>query len=314
VVVSNAGGGLPLLELLSRHTALELGNAGYRTTLLAGKEVNPEPMRRLLPSADVFIWEGHYRTLVDDFGFAGWTEPLPPSLLFLQSCLALNEREVEPLLARGAVAVVGSSTRIYSATGGAFTLAYFDALLYDERTLGGSLRQAKNFLLAYALLKEKRLGDEAPLTGANLRSARTFTLWGDPTLRLPRARVPWPEGAPRQAKGELPAVRHRMEGRDLLIQVPERAYSRQTVGRYQARLWPNGRLAGLIRPEGDSRRLVPLVFAEVPLAGARPGKPPVLRTRLPGSRWVFCWDDRRAVGYLLVLPREGERDIRFRVG
>ena len=56
------------------------------------------------------------------------------------------------------MAVVGSSTRIYSATGGAFTLAYFDALLYDGQSLGGALRQAKNFLLVYALLKEKLSG------------------------------------------------------------------------------------------------------------------------------------------------------------
>ena len=54
--------------------------------------------------------------------------------------------------------MVGSSTRTYSGSGGAFSLAFFNALLYDGQSLGGSLRQAKNFLLAYALLKEKRLG------------------------------------------------------------------------------------------------------------------------------------------------------------
>src|SRR5262249_8904388 len=82
--------------------------------------------------------------------------------------------------------------RVYSGTGGAYSLCFFDALLYDDQTLGGALRQGKNFLLAYALLKEKRLGTDARLTGANVRSAWAFALWGDPTLRLPR-----PQQAPR---------------------------------------------------------------------------------------------------------------------
>ena len=99
---SNSGGGLPLLEVMSRHTAQELTAAGYRTTLLTGKGVEPGPIRKALPSADLFIWEGHYKTLTEEFGFGDWTEPLPP-LLFLQTCLALNEKETAPLLTRGAV-------------------------------------------------------------------------------------------------------------------------------------------------------------------------------------------------------------------
>ena len=101
---------------------------------------------------------------------------------------------------RGAVAVVGSSTRTYSGTGGAFSLAFFDATLYDDQSLGGSLRQAKNFLLAWSLLKQKRLGESAKLAGANVRSAWAFTLWGDPTLKLPKPDLPrdtLPGGAPR---------------------------------------------------------------------------------------------------------------------
>src|SRR5207249_3939136 len=97
-----------------------------------------------------------------------------------------NPAEAQPLMQRGAVALVGSSTRTYSGTGGAFTLAFFDAALYEDQTLGASLRQSKNFLLSYSLLKQKRLGDRSKLTGANVRSAWAFTLWGDPTLKLPR--------------------------------------------------------------------------------------------------------------------------------
>ena len=62
-----------------------------------------------------------------------------PALVFLQSCLALNEKEALPLFERGAVAIVGSPTRNYSGSGGAFALAFFDAMLYDGRSLGGAM-------------------------------------------------------------------------------------------------------------------------------------------------------------------------------
>src|SRR5262249_16318122 len=65
---------------------------------------------------------------------------------------------------------------------------FVNGLAYEGLTVGESLRQAKNFLLAYALLKEKRLGKDAKRTGANVRAAWAFSLWGDPTLRLPRPR------------------------------------------------------------------------------------------------------------------------------
>src|SRR5262249_7813661 len=54
MVVSNPGGGLPLLETFSRHTAKELRNRGYQTTTLFGKEVAKEEVRRQLPEQDIF--------------------------------------------------------------------------------------------------------------------------------------------------------------------------------------------------------------------------------------------------------------------
>jgi hypothetical protein len=123
LVASNPGGGLPLLETFTRTTAQELRNAGYTVTARFEKQVNAQELRRLLPEHDVFLWEGHYKTLVEHYGLPGWTEPLPPGLVFLQSCLALHEAVALPLVDRGAIAVAGSSTRIYAATGGAFSLA-----------------------------------------------------------------------------------------------------------------------------------------------------------------------------------------------
>src|SRR5581483_6114800 len=251
----------------------------YDTTALFENEVKADDLRRLLPEADIFLWEGHYRTMVDDFKLPTWNEPLRPSLVFLQSCLALNEAETQPLFRRGAVALVGSSTRTYSGTGGAFTLAFFDAVMYEDQSLGGALRQGKNFLLAYSLLKQKRLGEKAKLAGANERSSWAFTLWGDPTLKLPRP------DAPRDA---LPAVRHQVKDDTIIVTRPADMYDRINTEKHTARNWPNGRLAGLVtRPDEDDRQLVPFLFAEVRLSPPAPGRVPKLQSQVRASNYVF---------------------------
>jgi hypothetical protein len=305
LVVSNASGGLPLLEAFSRNTTNELSNAGYQTMALFGDDVNKDVLRQRLPDHDIFLWEGHHNTLIKDYGFPTWTEPLPPSFVFLQSCLALTETKVQPLLRRGSVGVVGSSTRIYSASGGAFALAYFDALVYEHQSLGGALRQAKNFLQAYARLKEKRLGKHAKLSGANLRTSWAFTLWGDPTLRLPR---------PEPAAEARAAVRHRVQGNTIVVTLPDEPHDRVVTGNFRTEMPPNARLAGLVRKTEGGRHLVPIIFAEVALPQAPPGKAPRLHSRLPSSCWVFSWDDRRRCGYLLAIPRPKDpRELHFHV-
>jgi hypothetical protein len=292
--------------MFSRNTARELKNCGFETTSLFGNQVTKDDVRRLLPENEIFLWEGHHSTLVKDYEMPTWTEPLPPSLAFLQSCLALEEPKAQPLLERGAVAVVGTSTRTYSATGGGFSLAYFNALLYDGQSLGGSLRQAKNFLLAYTLLKEKRLGKAAKLNGANLRSAWAFTLWGDPEAHLP---------APAPPADALAAVHHEVHGHTLTVKLPDTTYEKTTSGNFQAEMRPNARLAGLLHTVAeDDRRLVPFVFAEVSLPKALPNQTPHLTSKLPESHWVFVWDARRRCGYLLVTPRpRDQRELLFHI-
>jgi hypothetical protein len=59
---------------------------------------------------------------------------------------------------------------------------------------------------------------------------------------------------------------------------------------------------------------VPFIFAEVKLPEAPAGKTPRLHSRLPEKNWVFCWDGRRACGYLLVAPRgKSQNELRFRI-
>jgi hypothetical protein len=307
LVVSNPGGGLSLLETFSRHTTNELRNGGYLTKARFDEEVTPGEVRRLMPGEDIFLWEGHYRTMVDKFEMPKWDEPLPSSLIFLQSCLALNEAEGQPLFQRGALGIVGSSTRTFSASGGAFTLGFFDGLIYDDQTLGGALRQSKNFLLVYSLLKKNRLGDKAKLSGANLRSAWAFTLWGDPTLKLPQ---------PPRPADVLAPVRAQVQGNVIILTLPPTTYPLVEVKQYHASMRPNARMAGLLTKEGeqDDRRLVPFLFAEVPLPHAPYGQVPRLTSRIPSRNWAFIWDERRLHGYLLVEPRpKDETEVRFHV-
>jgi hypothetical protein len=303
LIASNPGNSLPMLETFSRVSSHELANRGYQTTALLSDNLSARQLRGRLPDADVFLWEGHHNTLINDWGFVGWDEPLRPSVMVLQSCLALTEPKVAPLFDRGAIAVIGSPNRVYSATGGAFSLAYLDALLYEGQSLGGALRNAKNFLLAYGRLKDKRLGSQAKLVGANIRSAWSFTLWGDPSVRLPDP--PTPASA-------ADNVRCRVRGDLITLTVPPLAGAEES-GRYRVPYRPNERLAGLVRPAADDKKLVPFVFAEVKLPNGTPGATPRLESKLPESSWTFVWDARRATGYVLALPRDGAGELRFRV-
>ncbi len=310
LVASNSGGGLSLLETFSRNTIDTLRNTGYETTTLIGNQVSREEVRKQLARHDLFLWEGHSGTLMNDYEFPTWDEPLPATFVFLQSCLALTEARASSVLNRGAVAVIGSSTRTYSGSGGACSLSFFNALLYEDRPVGEALRQAKNFLLAYSLLKEKRLGKGATRTGANIRSAWAFTLWGDPTLKLP------PPRGEVSATPQTPFVRHQVQGSTIIVSLPGETKNVVRTEKYQTTLPPNGRAAGLVRKERieERRPLVPFVFAEVKLPKGRAGQTPRLSSRLPSSRWVFVWDERRRIGYLLAMPRpQDTEELRFQV-
>ena len=306
LIASNPGDGLPLLETFSRNTGRELQNAGYKVTGLYGKsELTGKELRELLPQHDIFLWEGHYRTLIDTYEMPKWTEQLRPSVIFLQSCLALNPAEGGLLFDRGAVAMVGSPNRTYSASGGAISLAFFDALAYEGKPVGPAMRSAKNFLICYSLLKDKRLGDAAKLSGANKRAAWVFSIWGDPTLKLPKAIPP---------ADALPSLTTEVAKNTIALMPPDARYPATEVAPYRAEMWPGGRLAGLTTADPDaSHRLVPLAFAEIPLPDHQ-GLVPKLTSKLPGNNWVFRWDARRRVGYLLALPREKDGNrIEFKI-
>jgi hypothetical protein len=304
LVASNVGGGLPLLEMFSRATVEELRNVGWSVSGNVGSNMEEEELRRQMRRHDIFLWEGHQSTLIRDWGYPRWAETTPPQLVVLQSCLALEEAKVLPILARGAIGVVGTSTRMYSGSGGASSLAFFDALAHDNQSLGGALRQAKNFLLAYAQLKEQRL-EAAARTGSNVRAAWAFTLWGDPTFRLPGNPTP-----------DLPPITTTSASDKVTITIPTERLPALATAKYHATIPPNGRLAGLLHPaEKDKpQEMVPLVFAEVALKPASTDQQPKLTGQLPSARRVLLYDARRERGFLVLVPSgPGETVLKFRV-
>lgn len=306
LLVSNPGERLHLLETLSRTSVQELHNAGFDVTAFIGREAERPEVRAVLPQQTIFLWEGHQSTLFRDYEAHLWSEPLKPSLVFLQSCLALEESKALPFLTRGAVAVLGASSRTYSGSGGALALSFFDGLVHEKQTVGAALRHAKNFLVCFAHFKEQRLGEESKLGGANLRTAWGFSLWGDPTLRVP---------LPAPPPHALPGVRHSLNGNKLTIHLPAAAFARVSTERYQSQVLPNQRLGGYFtRTEDKNPTLVPLVFREIAFPDAGDERRPFLKSRVPQQNWVFLYDQRRRVGYLLVRPRPSDTsEIRFTV-
>lgn len=129
----------------------------------------------------------------------------------------------------------------------------------------------------------------------------------DPTLKLPRPAVP---------ADVRSGVRHVLQGNTIRLILPDEAHEKVVTSKYQTEMRPNARLAGMLtRVEGEyERRLVPLVFAEVHLPHAPAHKTPRLRSRLAASSYVFCWDERRRCGYLLVRPpSHGLKEVSFHV-
>lgn len=308
LLVSNPGDGLKLLETFSRNTGRELENAGCKVTGMFGRfTMNETQARQAMTEHDLFIFEGHNGTLGGRFGGNRYTDPMRPSLLFLQSCVELTPQNARPLFDRGLVGMIGTPNRMFSGSGGAYVLAFADALTAQGMSAGQAMRHAINYMLLYAALKEKRLGADSKLGGANRRAAWTFALWGDPTSRLPAATPP---------ATALPRLRTVATKNTITMQLPEQKYPTTEVMPYRAEMYPGGRLAGLYSFEGEDegRTLVPLAFAEVAIPDAPAGKTPRLSSRLPARNYVFEWDARRKVAYILVLPRDKDtEDIEFRV-
>jgi hypothetical protein len=251
-VLSNADQVFALGETISRTTVSDLRNAGLPVQSAFREAVTPAAIQQALGDADVLVWEGHARDLTLEEGGGIAVERTPP-LVVLQGCYTLDRSDPFILIERGTQDIVATSAAIYSASGSAFARAFFDALVYDQADLGTAVRNARNYLLAVAELKQRRGHKDWTKT---YRAALAFALWGDPT-----ARPPLPTSAPK-----LPPASWRIGAQGLELTVPSKRLKTASVDRYTARPVPRAMLSGLILRGGDApgREVKELFFAAVP--------------------------------------------------
>jgi hypothetical protein len=280
---------LPLLECIARATEGSFAAHGWQVAAYYGAHHPPTSLETFL-AADFVVYQGHTADLGEFTKASQRAAALRPGLFLLQGCVSLQQEESQSLVRRGAAGVVGTTANMYSASGGAFTKAFVDALL-DGNDAGTSLMIARNYTFALSLLKEKRGHEQS---GKPLRAAMTFGLWGDPTWKPPGAAGPLP------ASDRLSAVR---KGSRIELHVPVSWPGNARAGKYVAAIPLSGELAGMYAATAEQngqRQLVPLYFAVVPLEDRSGAEPPRLSSKLPDADWVSLWDPSNRWLYLLV--------------
>jgi hypothetical protein len=266
IFLSNADQIFALGETISRTTASELRNLGVPVRTFYRDAITPQVIRKALEGTEFLVWEGHARDLTleeqGDIPVDG-----APALVVLQGCYTLDRSDPFILLERGTEAIVATSAAIYSASGSAFARAFVDSLLYDGADLGTAVRNARNYLLSVVELKKQRGHDDWHKT---YRAALAFTLWGDPTTRMPL-------GA---SKPSLQPVRWSLDEAKLELSIPRGRLPKAEAGRYHVRPAPRAMLSGLILKDGDrtDRQVKDLYFGV-----AAPPAP--LRVCPPGQGW-----------------------------
>ena len=300
------GAVLFLAEAVSKATAQELKNLG-----LKGQEFYRESHRNMniwkaALASELVIYEGHINQLYilgraddedpgdesrakkeDEFKLP-YFERLP--FLILQSCNSLDDPDM--LLTRGITGIIGSSTRVHSASGSSFIKAYLDSTLYQDLTAGEALRDAKNYFLSIVKLKELRGHLEQPKT---MRVALTFRLWGDPESKLFYKKLPSPT---------RPTVQTRVtDGKSLEFITPSNKYKQIKNGFYHLPYFPGAQTAGVVtvskNPDKISRRINAFYFARIPVDGVwkdrtqfdvilkNPSSPRSVSLEDPMNRWVY---------------------------
>lgn len=241
IFLSNADRVFALGEAISRATVADLQNVGVPVRAYYRDEITAEVSQQALAQTDLLVWEGHPRDLtLEERG--GVAVDRTPEVVVLQGCYTLDRSDPFILIEKGTQAVIATSAAIYSASGSALARALFDSALGNGTDLGTALRDARNYLLALAELKRQRGHDDWRKTW---RAALAFSLWGDPTLKLPiKAGRPTVEPAIWDSKGN-----------ELRLTVPKERMRRILVGDYRAQPAFRSMLSGIVwRDPGEQRR------------------------------------------------------------
>ncbi|HBP20460.1 MAG TPA: hypothetical protein DEA08_22045, partial [Planctomycetes bacterium] len=214
-------------------------------------------------------------------------------VLVLQSCNSLDEELLARLVARGGAGLIGSVTRIHSASGSSYLHALIHGLLERGHTLGEALRDAKNYFLLLSDLKAQRGHREQSKT---LRVGLSFRLWGDPELRVfPSRRAP-----------RRPAVAASLGEGSVKLAFPQRRLVSLRNRGFAVRTFPGSELAGIVRKgkQSGARRILPVHFhrLKAPRGFRERG---YTRLVAPDAKKPACaWrlDEQRRALYVLYFP------------
>lgn len=252
-------------------------------------------------------------TAGQDDSYAYETESFLPSasveclqalpLVILQSCHSLEQPTLDHLLELGGIGMVGSATSIHSASGSAFVKACCDGMLYRCDTVGEALRDARNYFLCLAKLKQQRGHQE---TAKVYRAALTFRLWGDPEMRLfSCVATPRRRGISAAMTGPT----------SVQISTPKYRLPESRNERYFARLFPGSQLAGIVKRLTNEpiRRLTPLYFFRLPLPGGSEVQPyrRLERDGEDANRTVYLTDPLGRFIYVLYFPEKETKSDAF---
>ncbi len=261
-----SGTGLLLAETVSRATADELKNFNLRgTEFYREKPTNAEVDQEALDKG-LIIYQGHLSNLTffdgryvdSENGVTLFDPPHFPDYPFviLQSCNSLDD--IESVFQQGLTGMIGSSTRVHSASGSSFIKTYLDSILYRGLTTGEALREAKNYFLGIVKLKKARGHQEQAKT---FRVALTFRLLGDPEMKLFDRPLPPPKRKPVTAALQ--------DNGSIAISTPAQFHNRVGTELYFTKIFPNGQTAGVVaRSKGSEkvqRRINSFYFFNFPL-------------------------------------------------
>ena len=248
--------------------------------------------------------EGFYAHEMESFLPSGSVECLQAlPLVILQSCHSLEQPTLDHLLELGGAGMVGSVTSIHSASGSAFVKAFCDGMLYRCDTVGEALRDARNYFLCLAQLKQQRGHQE---TAKVYRAALTFRFWGDPEMRL------FSSVAKPRRRGISAAM---TDPTTVRISTPKYRLPESRNERYFARLFPGSQLAGIVKRLTNEpiRRLTPLYFFRLPLPGGS-GVQAHRRLERDGedaNRMVYLTDPLGRFIYVLYFPEKEAKSDAF---
>lgn len=234
----------------------------------------PPPLDRLLPASQDEPWLGQ-------------------PVLVLQSCNSLDELLLGRLVERGGAGLVGSVTRIHSASGSAYLHALVHGLLERGHTLGEALRDAKNYFLLLSDLKVLRGHSEQSKT---LRVGHSFRLWGDPELRV----------FPSRRAARKPGVAAALRDDKVQLAFPQRRLVNLRNRGFVVRAYPGSELAGIVRKgkQSGARRILGVHFhrLKAPRGFAKLGFTRLVapKTQRPACAWRV--DEQGRALYVLYFP------------